>query len=208
MTRRLFTLAIFAVIGIISSVAMSIERAREEADFLTDKMAYELGLTESQWSDVYEINYDYFRSMNHLGRSYVRESELRDAKLRYVLTSVQWDKYCAINYFLVPVRAGINDWIFSIYEHYKRNLFYYNSRRIVDVYRGGHRKHQDFYQNRYQPRYRQTPPSGGQHHIPQAGHPSVAPHNTPAPMNNHFRGSSTKPNHSGTSHRQIGGSRR
>ena len=130
MTRRLFTLVIFAVIGIISSVAMSIERAREEADFLTDKMAYELGLTESQWSDVYEINYDYFRSMNHLGRSYVRESELRDAKLRYVLTSVQWDKYCAINYFLVPVRAGINDWIFSIYEHYKRNLFY-STRTVI-----------------------------------------------------------------------------
>ena len=105
MTRRLFTLVIFAVIGIISSVAMSIERAREEADFLTDKMAYELGLTESQWSDVYEINYDYFRSMNHLGRSYVRESELRDAKLRYVLTSVQWDKYCAINYFLACISS-------------------------------------------------------------------------------------------------------
>ena len=39
-----------------STFALSRERASEEADFLTDKMAYELGLTPSQWSDVYEIN--------------------------------------------------------------------------------------------------------------------------------------------------------
>ena len=39
--------------------AMSYEQARNEALFLTDKMAYELNLTEAQYEAAYEINLDY-----------------------------------------------------------------------------------------------------------------------------------------------------
>ena len=35
--------------------AMSYEQAREQALFLTDKMAYELNLTEEQYDAAYEI---------------------------------------------------------------------------------------------------------------------------------------------------------
>ena len=163
MTKKLLLLALFVICGMITSFGMSKVRASEEADFLTDKMAYELGLTQAQWSDVYEINYDYFRALGRLGRSYASESRLRDSKLRYVLTAAQWDRYRAVSYFITPVKAGVNDWIFMVYNHYKRNVFYYDSRHIVDVYRGKHRKHTTFYQDRYQPRYRQTAPVGRDH---------------------------------------------
>jgi hypothetical protein len=79
------------------------------------------------------------------------------------LTAAQWDRYRAVSYFITPVKAGVNDWSFMVYNHYKRNVFYYDSRHIVDVYRGKHRKHTTFYQNRYQPRYRQTAPVGRDH---------------------------------------------
>ena len=39
--------------------AMSYEQARNEALFLTDKMAYELNLTDEQYEAAYEINLDY-----------------------------------------------------------------------------------------------------------------------------------------------------
>ena len=40
----------------ISANAMSYEQARNEALFLTDKMAYELNLTDEQYEAAYEIN--------------------------------------------------------------------------------------------------------------------------------------------------------
>ncbi len=42
----------------VSASAMSYEQARNEALFLTDKMAYELNLTEDQYEAAYEINLD------------------------------------------------------------------------------------------------------------------------------------------------------
>ena len=39
--------------------AMSYEQARNQALFLTDKMAYELNLTDAQYEAAYEINLDY-----------------------------------------------------------------------------------------------------------------------------------------------------
>ena len=38
--------------------AMSYEQARNEALFLTDKMAYELNLNDEQYEAAYEINLD------------------------------------------------------------------------------------------------------------------------------------------------------
>ena len=40
----------------VSANAMSYEQARQQALFLTDKMAYELNLTEDQYEAAYEIN--------------------------------------------------------------------------------------------------------------------------------------------------------
>ena len=44
--------------------AMSYEQARDQALFLTDKMAYELNLTEEQYDAAYEVNLDYLMSIN------------------------------------------------------------------------------------------------------------------------------------------------
>ena len=46
-----------------TATAMSYEQAREQALFLTDKMAYELNLTEEQYDAAYEINLDYLMSV-------------------------------------------------------------------------------------------------------------------------------------------------
>ena len=44
--------------------AMSYEQARQQALFLTDKMAYELNLTNDQYEAAYEINLDYLIGVN------------------------------------------------------------------------------------------------------------------------------------------------
>ena len=47
-----------------SANAMSYTAAKNEALFLSDKMAYELNLTASQYDRVYEINLDYLMNLN------------------------------------------------------------------------------------------------------------------------------------------------
>ena len=50
-----------------SKNAMSYNAAKNEALFLSDKMAYELNLTAAQYEAVYEINLDYLMSLNGKG---------------------------------------------------------------------------------------------------------------------------------------------
>ena len=57
MKKLFFALMMLTVT--ISANAMSYEQARREALFLTDKMAYELNLTDEQYEAAYEINLDY-----------------------------------------------------------------------------------------------------------------------------------------------------
>ena len=56
--RLIFVLAALLTMSV-SASAMSYEQARNEALFLTDKMAYELNLTDAQYEAAYEINLDY-----------------------------------------------------------------------------------------------------------------------------------------------------
>ena len=62
--KRLIT-ALTALITLATATnAMSYEQAREQALFLTDKMAYELNLTVEQYDAAYEVNLDYLMSVN------------------------------------------------------------------------------------------------------------------------------------------------
>ena len=58
MKKMLFTLVSMLTIAAAAN-AMSYEQARNEALFLTDKMAYELNLNDAQYEAAYEINLDY-----------------------------------------------------------------------------------------------------------------------------------------------------
>ena len=49
-----------------SFAAMSLSDIRREARFLTDRMGYELGLSNRQYNDVYEINFDFFYQVNEV----------------------------------------------------------------------------------------------------------------------------------------------
>ena len=55
--KKMLLMAVMMVMTI-SANAMSYNAARNEALFLSDKMAYELNLTAAQYEAVYEINLD------------------------------------------------------------------------------------------------------------------------------------------------------
>ena len=107
---------------------MSYNAAKNEALFLSDKMAYELNLTAAQ----YEAVYDYLMSLNGHGDVFGIWWDRRNADLRYVLNSWQYDKYVALSHFYRPVAWKAGSWTFAVYSHYNRGHFY-NDRPTVYV---------------------------------------------------------------------------
>ena len=61
--KKMMILAMMMVMTV-SASAMRYSDARREALFLSDKMAYELNLTDAQYAAVYEINLDYLMSVD------------------------------------------------------------------------------------------------------------------------------------------------
>ena len=73
----------------IGADAMSYRQAREQALFLTDKMAYELNLTDDQYEAAYEINLDYLMSIDDDTDLYGRCWRQRNIDLGYILLDWQ-----------------------------------------------------------------------------------------------------------------------
>ena len=150
--KKMMILAMMMVMTI-SANAMSYNAAKNEALFLSDKMAYELNLTAAQYEAVYEINLDYLMSLNGHGDVFGIWWDRRNADLRYVLNSWQYDKYVALSHFYRPVAWKAGSWTFAVYAHYNRGHFY-NARPTVFVtYKGGNnRRDIRFYADRHMPK--------------------------------------------------------
>lgn len=140
-------LAVFTVA--VNANALSVERAREEARFLTDKMMYELNLTEDQADDVYEINYDYFRALGPVDGIYDMYYDRRYQDLSYVLYDWQWEYFLDRAYFLRPAYIYRGGWAFGIYNYYVRTHFYFGFPRVYYHYNGGHYHHVHYYRDRF-----------------------------------------------------------
>ena len=141
MKKMLMTLMAMLTITV-SATAMSFEQARREALFLTDKMAYELNLTDEQYEACYEINLDYL--MGVTGRSDVFGVywERRNLDLSYILFDWQWNAFIAASYFYRPLYWEGGYWHFGIYARYPhRDYFYFGTPTFYISYRGGHAWH-------------------------------------------------------------------
>ena len=136
----------------ISANAMNYNAAKHEALFLSDKMAYELNLTAAQYEAVYEINLDYLMSLNGHGDVFGIWWDRRNADLRFVLNSWQYDKYVALNHFYRPVAWKADGWTFAVYSHYGRDHFYNAHPKVFVSYKGGHNKvHGSHYAHMHKP---------------------------------------------------------
>ena len=122
--------------------AMSYEQARNEALFLTDKMAYELNLTEEPYEAAYEINLDYLMGVTSYDDVYGTYWERRNLDLSYILLDWQLSAFRAATYFYRPLYWADGFWHFAIYGRYPhRDYFYYGRPVFYASYRGGHAWH-------------------------------------------------------------------
>ena len=148
--KKLMMMAVMMVMTI-SANAMSYTAAKNEALFLSDKMAYELNLTDAQYDAVYEINLDYMMSVNGRNDVFGTWWNRRNMDLQYVLTAWQYNKYVALDYFYRPMTWNAGGWTFNIYAHYTNRNHFYNARPTVFIsYKGGNNRKADrFYADRH-----------------------------------------------------------
>lgn len=118
---------------------MSYEQARQQALFLTDKMAYELNLTDDQYEAAYEINLDYLMSIDNYDDLYGAYWNQRNLDLSYILLDWQYRSYVNASYFYRPLYWDAGYWHFGIYARYPHRDYYFFGRPAFYMsYRGGH----------------------------------------------------------------------
>lgn len=133
--------------NVVNAQPMSYAVMRDHARFLTDRMAFTLGLRADIIDLVYMINYDYIYGVNEYlddmayGYSYAEYDDIlyhRDLALRRLLTAAQWARYMSYDYFYRPIVFANNGWRFSIYAYDTRHTyFHYAMPRYYHEYRGG-----------------------------------------------------------------------
>lgn len=147
---------------VIPATARDYENISEYALFLTDKMAYELNLTEEQYEAAYEINYDYLYDVLRYGDYddyddyddlYGRAWKLRNRDLKIILLSSQYNLYRSLKYFYRPFHRSHGRIVINIYNYYpQRDYLYFGCPHFVVSYRGGHGwrhyRHHSYYSGR------------------------------------------------------------
>ena len=153
MKKMLFTLVSMLTIAAAAN-AMPYEQARREALFLTDKMAYELNLSDAQYEAAYEINLDYLMSVTSQHNVFGPYWDRRNLDLSYILYQWQWDAFRAATYFYRPLYWEAGLWHFGIYIRYPhRDYFYFGRPHFFATYRGGHSWHHNGGRSWYEGRH-------------------------------------------------------
>lgn len=138
--KKMIIMAMMMTIAI-SASAMTYSKARTEALFLSDKMAYELGLTTSQYEAVYEINLDYLMCVSRQADVFGTYWTRRNNDLRYVLSAYQFRLYQQTDYFYRPLKWQSKNWTMTVYTRYSNKSKMYRSRpSAYSSYKGGNNR--------------------------------------------------------------------
>ena len=195
--------------------AIGYDMARQEALFLTDKMAYELNLSVEQMEAVYEINLDYLLSVNRSQDLYGIYWDRRNSDLRYVLSRTQYGLFINTNYFYRPLNWVRGAWSLALYGRYvDRHHFYFATPSAWGVFKGGrNRGATSYYSSRNffaptgngRPVAGHTPTPSGQRptHRPNQGHGGYQPGGN-HPQNGGYQNGGNRPQNGGY---QNGGNR-
>lgn len=161
MKRFIMTIAAALMITA-SASAMSYSEARSEAQYLTDKMAYELGLDDEQYAEAYQINLSYLMDVDDYGDIYSSVWSVRNRSLHALFSYNQWARFIGAKYFYRPLGWRNGDFYLNVYNRYPqrdmamnrmgrgRGMEYGNMRGMNDNrgYRMEYGEHQDMNRER------------------------------------------------------------
>jgi hypothetical protein len=172
--KRLMTLWMMSLLMVLTfpaMAAMSTSKMRQHSRFLTDRMAYELNLSSSQYDDVYEVNYDFLSRTRYLVDDvvagytsaldeYYDYLDVRNDDLRWILTSSQYRRFLEKEYFYRPIYTTTSGtWGFRIYQIYTDiTHFYFGKPSHYSSYKGAHYRSNfnnvSYYKSQHSSRYK------------------------------------------------------
>ena len=138
MKRFILTMVAMLTLGAAAN-AMSYKSARDQAFFLTDKMAFELGLSDDQYNAVYEINMDYIMCLDVYDDIFGTFWTRRNNELRFVLSPAQYNMFIQLEYFYRPISWENRKFYLTVYNRYPKNRYYYAAPPGYQVYKGSNR---------------------------------------------------------------------
>jgi hypothetical protein len=164
-------MSLLMVLTFPAMAAMSTSKMRQHSRFLTDRMAYELNLSSSQYDDVYEVNYDFLSRTRYLiddvvaGYTsaldeYYDYLDVRNDDLRWILTSSQYRRFLDKEYFYRPIyTTTAGSWGFRIYQVYTDiTHFYFSKPSHYSSYKGAHYRSNfnnvSYYKTQHSSRYK------------------------------------------------------
>ena len=212
MKRRLYTLVLTVSLAL-GLNAMPYSVAREQALYLTDKMAYELRLNSWQYEQVYQTNLDYFLSIDSEPQAYGAYWTYRNDDLYYILQEAQYRLYSTIDYFLRPIKWLNGGWHFTVCNHYRPGHYYYKRPVAYVSYCGnswahrkpGHRPNYHAHGGGHSGHNHSYRPNGGGHSDHNHGYrPNGGGHHS-KPSGNYRPDNSHKPGTGKGNHGSVGG---
>ena len=132
------TLMVAMMAMTLTAAAMPYTEARNKAMFLSDKMAYELSLNDSQYEAVYEINLDYMLNLDEEADLFGHILDIRNRDLGMVLSDSQYSKYLASKWFSQPFTMGADGWTLAVNNRYNEGQFLMEQPDAFLTYKGGH----------------------------------------------------------------------
>ena len=168
--KRFLILFMMALCCVILPVSASrLGDIRMNARFLTDRMAYELRLSNRQYNDIFEINYDFFYNVDpYIDRmsygdpyaldKYYRYLDERNDDIRWVLSRKHYVRFMRMEHFFLPIYAVNRVCYIRVYNIYpNRTHFYYGRPSHYHSYHGGHCRHHhggiSFYKHNHKKHY-------------------------------------------------------
>ena len=154
-----FILCLMSMMPMADTFAYSISSARRDARFLTDRMAYEMNLTEDQYDDIYEVNFDFIYRVSNIMPDVIRNRDrainqyynflnVRNDDLRWILSDMQYNIFTDIDYFFRPIYIMRGNWSFRVYSFYSdRSIFYFRGGYFPRNYKYNGRHYRSFFNN-------------------------------------------------------------
>ena len=128
-----FVFAIMALVMAMTSVnAQRLTNVSFEAQYITDMMALELGLTKVQRNSILQLNLNYLSGIASYRDIDSRIWRQRNTSLRGLLTAAQWRLYRNANYFYRPIGWKDGYYVHNIYTKYPGNRGYHKRPKCSD----------------------------------------------------------------------------
>lgn len=94
-----------------------------EAQYITDKMMVELGLSSSQRNSILQINLTYLNGITSYRDINSKIWRQRNRSLKAMLNSAQWHVYQNANYFYRPIGWKNGAYVHNIYSKYPQRHY-------------------------------------------------------------------------------------